>query len=106
MTALEYMERQVEKRRLNYYHEFVREVPEEQLHNIRAKIGYYEAAVEALRNPVRHGRWIEKEDWNVDDYYYTCSACGEDFVTIDGTPSDNLWNFCPNCGAKMDGEQS
>lgn len=49
MTALEYMERQVEKRRLNYYHEFVREVPEEQLQNIRAKIGYYEAAVEALR---------------------------------------------------------
>ena len=49
MTALEYMERQVEKHRLNYYHEFAREVPEEQLQNIRAKIGYYEAAVEALR---------------------------------------------------------
>ena len=54
-------------------------------------------------NPVVHGEWIEKEDWGVDDYYYTCSACGEDFVTIDGTPSENLWNYCPNCGAKMDG---
>lgn len=53
--------------------------------------------------PVVHGEWIEKEDWGVDDYYYTCSACGEDFVTIDGTPSENLWNYCPNCGAKMDG---
>lgn len=49
MTALEYMERQVEKHRLNHAREFAREVPEEQLQNIRAKIGYYEAAVEALR---------------------------------------------------------
>lgn len=51
--------------------------------------------------PVRRGKWIEKEDWNVDDYYYTCSVCGEDFVTVDGTPSENLWNFCPNCGDDM-----
>lgn len=51
--------------------------------------------------PVRRGKWIEKEDWNVDDYYYTCSVCGEDFVTVDGTPSENLCNFCPNCGADM-----
>lgn len=51
--------------------------------------------------PVRRGKWIEKEDWSIDDYYYTCSVCGEDFVTVDGTPSENLWNFCPNCGADM-----
>lgn len=52
--------------------------------------------------PVRRGRWIEKEDWAADDYYYTCSVCGEDFVLIEGSPGDNLWNHCPNCGAKMD----
>ena len=50
---------------------------------------------------VRHGTWIEKEDWNVDDYYYTCSVCGEDFVTVEGTPAENGWHFCPNCGADM-----
>lgn len=22
---------------------------------------------------------------------------------IDRTPKQNLWNYCPNCGAKMDG---
>ena len=49
--------------------------------------------------PVRHGYWIEQENWALDDYYYTCSACGEDYNTIDGTPD---YNFCPNCGAKMD----
>ena len=48
---------------------------------------------------VRHGYWIEQENWALDDYYYTCSACGEDYNTIDGTPD---YNFCPNCGAKMD----
>ena len=49
MTALEYMERQVVKHRLNHDREFSRGVPEEQLANIRRKIRYYEDAVEALR---------------------------------------------------------
>lgn len=49
MTALEYMERQIVKHRLNHEQAFARNAPEEQLANIRAKIGYYEAAAEALR---------------------------------------------------------
>lgn len=49
MTALEYMQRQVVKHKLNHDREMAREVPEEQLANIRKKIGFYEAAVEALR---------------------------------------------------------
>ena len=50
--------------------------------------------------PVRHGHWKEEEGWSPDDYYYTCSVCGEDYVTIDGRTPD--YNFCPHCGAKMD----
>lgn len=49
-----------------------------------------------------HGEWIEREDWN-GDYYYDCSVCGESFVLCDGTPSMNLYHFCPNCGARMKG---
>ena len=49
MTALEYFEKQLQKIRLNYDRESARGVPEEQLNNIRAKVGYYEAAVDALR---------------------------------------------------------
>ena len=51
--------------------------------------------------PVRHGSWSETYD--PDDGFmakkYYCSACGD-------------WNtygkshFCPNCGAKMDGEDN
>ena len=46
------------------------------------------------------GEWIEQDDgW--DGVYYECSCCKEAFTLIDGTPSDNLYNFCPNCGAVM-----
>ena len=51
----------------------------------------------------RTGHWIEKEDFN-GDTYYDCSECGESFCLIDGTPTDNLYNFCPNCGADMRGD--
>lgn len=49
MTALEYMEKQLQKHRLNYEKESARGVPEEMLRNILLKIGYYVAAVEALK---------------------------------------------------------
>lgn len=51
--------------------------------------------------PVVHGRWIEQEDCNGDSYY-TCSACGCDWSTIDGTPTQNNMRYCPECGARMD----
>lgn len=53
----------------------------------------------------RKGKWIEHDDdWA--NVYYECSVCKEPFVLIDGTPTENLYNFCPNCGADMrEGEQ-
>ena len=54
----------------------------------------------------KKGTWIEQDDsW--DGVYYECSACGEPWTLIDGTPWDNGMKFCPNCGAEMrddDGE--
>ena len=49
MTPLEYMQRQVSKHRFNLERETKRGVPEEVLENIKKKIGYYEAAVEAMK---------------------------------------------------------
>ena len=46
------------------------------------------------------GHWIEENGFD-GDTYYDCSECGESFCLIDGTPTDNLYNYCPNCGAKM-----
>ena len=49
MTALEYMEKQLQKHRMNYDRELNRGVPEDMLFNIAMKCGYYWNAVEALR---------------------------------------------------------
>ena len=46
------------------------------------------------------GKWIVKEGFDGDEYY-DCSECGESFCLIDGTPTDNLYNYCPNCGTKL-----
>lgn len=62
--------------------------------------------------PVRHGRWdgegdgyAETEDGEMALVYdvWNCSECG---YTIDDGIDDPalLPNYCPNCGAKMDGE--
>ena len=53
--------------------------------------------------PVRHGRWEDSiDEWFGPDVY-TCSKCRESYVLVEGTPKQNLWHYCPNCGAKMDG---
>ena len=54
--------------------------------------------------PSRKGHWIEQEDFN-GDTYYDCSECKESFCLMDGTPTDNLYNFCPYCGADMRGAE-
>ena len=54
---------------------------------------------------VVHGRWIERPLDNFRKYEVKCSECG--FVGIGNydqyhDPCD--FNYCPNCGAKMDGD--
>ena len=46
--------------------------------------------------PVRHGRWVEQEKYTF-GVMYACSIC--DNLILDNGHS---WNYCPNCGAKMD----
>ena len=46
---------------------------------------------------VRHERW-EKHGSK-----WQCTGC-KVLMSIDGTPQENLLYYCPNCGAKMDGE--
>ena len=46
--------------------------------------------------PVRHGLWIEQEKYTF-GVMYACSIC--DNLILDNGHS---WNYCPNCGAKMD----
>ena len=47
-----------------------------------------------------HGEWKDLSDgWQ--EGTYECSNCKAEFVLIEGTPEDNEYNFCPNCGADM-----
>lgn len=65
--------------------------------------------------PVVHGRWIPSEsDFDDDDTLFDveewcdwqCSSCREDICYEDPMPPRLLPNYCPNCGAKMDGGDS
>lgn len=56
--------------------------------------------------PVKHGRWICNEE-----LYYNgmtkCSCCNEEYYTedIQNLQEDlRTVNYCPNCGARMDGD--
>lgn len=60
MTALEYMEKQLHKHRLNYDKELARGATEEMLYNIAMKCTYYKSAAEALRS-VNNGLYAEKQ---------------------------------------------
>lgn len=46
-----------------------------------------------VQEPVRHGKWVSKCE-----PHYECSVCHHWFHLYDRT------NYCPNCGAKMDGD--
>lgn len=57
--------------------------------------------------PIKHGYWEEVTDYGGwGDTHYRCSVCGEEWYLEDGKPKDNNMNFCPRCGARMDGEQN
>lgn len=53
--------------------------------------------------PVVHGRFIETErpirDGKSKVYGWECTACKR----FTRSPFVDSWQFCPNCGAKMDG---
>lgn len=48
--------------------------------------------------PVVHGHWIDNGA-NGYKWAFICSRCGY----VDGHPFDDRHNFCPSCGAIMDG---
>lgn len=51
---------------------------------------------------VKHGKWVDKWGGRYVNQCYRCSVCGDHALG-----NDKRWfltDYCPNCGAKMDGE--
>ena len=46
---------------------------------------------------VVHGRWTESTNTTYMMSQFTCSQCGGKHIA-------KTWNYCPDCGAKMDGD--
>ena len=79
--------------------------------NERIDVGYNEALNDIKQRlvempaadvePIRRGRWSE---CYTDTHHYSgiCSVCGKASIK---TLTENLYNYCPKCGARMDGEQ-
>lgn len=69
---------------------------------IKRFIAELEKAPTADVAPVRHGEWANEET-NV-----TCTACGRSYDTDFEIKRNVLlsFDFCPNCGAKMDGDSN
>ena len=61
----------------------------------------YSKAIEALENR-KTGHWINREsDFNATVYHY-CSVCNSKTPT--GASKYDFYDYCPHCGAKMEGE--
>ena len=81
---------------------------------LKDSMRYVEKKVKALPTAdvaeVRHGHWIHKVKrypYQPDDCEAVCSVCGMDYAldpeyTIKYFAMHN--KFCPNCGARMDGD--
>lgn len=50
---------------------------------------------------VVHGRWVDKEDYYIETGM-TCSVCGERYWLETSLTDFKPYNYCPNCGVKMD----
>lgn len=48
--------------------------------------------------PVRHGRWVQHKGGYSD--HYECTVCGKGIVLT------AKFRYCPNCGAKMGGDEN
>lgn len=76
------------------------------INGIESVLEYAENLPAADVAPVVHGRWEKAQDMRRMDghiYDYRCSLC--DSLAEKGVYNnyDRLTNYCPNCGAKMDG---
>lgn len=72
--------------------------------NCTNKVEYDRCEYREYKDSLRvHGRWLLEREPNGKPYCFHCSVCDGDYHYIGiVTASD----YCPNCGAKMDGDKN
>ncbi len=102
------------KRKLRYIFKaygvggFVKEKVEKTLGNLPYSVkGDLETTLEATDvQPLKHGRWKSSAN-AIESGTVKCSNCRSEMYIDDllavSASNDNLPNYCPNCGARMDG---
>lgn len=72
------------------------------LQDARETISNFPAADVA---PVRHGKWVHSHYENCSEQFeiVKCSCCGHEAYAMAFYVRDG--NYCPSCGAKMDGAE-
>ena len=75
------------------------QLPNAEMRGANKVIDRIKAASAADVVEVRHGEWGDTGDFQLDTIYsgWKCSEC--DFIYCGGK-----FNYCPHCGAKMDGK--
>lgn len=82
------------------------------INGIESVLEYVENLPAADVVPVKHGRWECVYDDSTGETYITCSHCKNIrtvngcFVSTDGKSCYFEDDYCPNCGAQMDGEEA
>lgn len=79
----------------------------------RERVSAYECMIDAVESEYLYpsiqqkpktGRWIP-DDTICEDTLYRCSNCDNVYYSDYGDVKDMGYNYCPNCGAKMESEE-
>ena len=81
----------------------------EQMEDSIFKMAAYAAINDVKHQPaadaveVQHGQWVHCDDGSLS---WRCSVCGKHAYGNYAEVFSGEYHFCPNCGARMDGEKN
>lgn len=106
MTREEAMQRLKYDREMCYFDPSTGEAGQPYSEDCKEMAEALDIAIRALENESgeqpeqKTGQWL-----TFDEDTWKCSECKDLFTTLAGTPKDNNFHYCPNCGAKMESEE-